>query len=159
MTRNNLFIISISLETTSTGGPIKYGDKIQLINQYGTKSYLDTCGHSSCSGGTYSVQTSTSPNRDSGSGTWEIKSATGTNIGELIKNGDKIHLINQYKKKSYLDTCGGSNGKYGVQTSTSPNRNTGSGTWKIILEGCIDYRNPDYRRQKYEKGKISENRL
>ena len=72
----------------------------------------------------------------------------------MIKNGDKIHLINQYKKKSYLDTCGNSNGKYGVQTSTSPNRDTGSGTWEIVLEGCIDY-----RLQKYEKGKIVENRL
>ena len=104
---------------------------------------------SSCSG-QYFVQTSVSPDRSgSGSGLWEIKSATGTSIGELIKNGDKIHLINQYKKKSYLDTCGGSNGKYGVQTSTSPNRDTGSGTWEIVLEGCIDY-----RLQKYEKGKI-----
>ena len=77
------------------GGSIRYGDQIQLINQYGTKSYLDTCGGSDCNG-KYSVQTSTSPNRDRGSGTWEIKSATGTKWGGLVKNGDKIHLINQY---------------------------------------------------------------
>ena len=144
-----------SASEPNIAGSIKYGDKIQLINQYGTKSYLDTCGHSSCSGGRYSVQTSTSPNRDHGSGTWEIKSASGINIGGLIKNGDKIHLINQYFiGKSYLDTCGNSNGNYGVQTSTSPNRDTGSGTWEIVLEGCIDY-----RLQKYEKGKNLENKL
>ena len=76
-----------------------------------------------------------------------------TSIGGLIKNGDKIHLINQYETKSYLDTNGGYNGKYRVQTSTSPNRHSGSGTWEIVMEGCIN------NGVEYEKGKISENRL
>ena len=117
----------------------RYGEKIHLINQYqyGNKSYLDTCGMSSCSG-QYFVQTSVSPDRHSGSGTWEIKSATGTKIGKLVKNGDKIHLMNQHGTKSYLDTCGSSiyaSEKYALQTSISHNRKSGSGTWEIVLEG------------------------
>ena len=124
-----------SASKPNIGGSIKYGDKIQLINQYGTKSYLDTCGGSR---GNFRLQTSKSPNRDSGSGTWQIKSASGTSIGESIRNGDKIHLINQFQTKSYLDTYVGFKGKYEVQTSTSPNRDSGSGTWEIVLEGCIN---------------------
>ena len=98
---------------------------------------MDTCNLSTCSG-QYFVQTSVSPDRSgSGSGIWEIKSATGTKIGELVKNGDKIHLMNQHGTKSYLDTCGSSlyGGKYALQTSTSHNRKSGSGTWEIVLEG------------------------
>ena len=50
--------------------------------------------------GQFSVQTSTVPNRSHGSGTWEIKIANATNIGQSIKDGDKIHLINQWKYQS-----------------------------------------------------------
>ena len=104
--------------------------KIHLINQYGTKSYLDSFGGSDCNG-QYGIQTSTKSNRDTGSGTWEIRSASKPNIGGSIKYGDKIQLINQYGRKSYLDTCGGYDGNYGLQTSLSPNRQSGSGTWEI----------------------------
>ena len=135
-----------SASEPNIGGSIKYGDKILLRNQYGTKSYLDTCGGSK---GNYRLQTSISPNRDSGSGTWEIKSARGTSIGESIRNGDKIHLINQYKTKSYLDAYGGFNGKYSLQTTANRNLDPGSRIWEIVLEGCINYR--------VKKGKISEN--
>ena len=68
-----------------------------------------------------------------------ISISLGTSIGGSIKNGDKIHLINQFERKSYLDTYVGSKGKYELQTSTSPNRDSGSGTWEIVLEGCINY--------------------
>ena len=109
--------------------PINRFAKIHLINQYGTKSYLDSSGGSDCNG-QYGIQTSTNSHRDKGSGTWEIISAY--NIGGPIKYGDKIQLINQHgKKNSYLDTCGGANGNYGLQTSTSSNRDSGSGTWEI----------------------------
>ena len=83
----------------------------------------------------WSVQTSTSSDRDSGTGTWQIIPADG--IGGPVKQGDKIHLLNQYGTKSYLDACGGStcSGQYFVQTSTSPNRDSGTGTWEIVLEG------------------------
>ena len=110
--------------------PINRFGKIHLINQYGTKSYLDSFGGSDCNG-QYGIQTSTNSNRDTGSGTWEIRSASEPNIGGSIKYGDKIQLINQYGRKSYLDTCGGSIGNYGLQTSLSPNRDRGSGTWEI----------------------------
>ena len=65
-------------------GPISYGDKIHLINQYvnrnGRKTYLDTCDDehlaawtpAACNG-TYHLQTSENPNRVNGSGTWEIE--------------------------------------------------------------------------------------
>ena len=84
-----------------------------------------------------------------------ISISLGTRIGGFVQNGDKIHLINQFQTKSYLDTYVGFKGKYEVQTSTSPNRDSGSGTWEIVLEGCNDYR----RYRQYEKGKILENRL
>ena len=110
--------------------------KIHLINQYGTKSYLDSLGGSDCNG-QYGIQTSTKSNRDTGSGTWEIRAAFPSNIGGSVKYGDKIQLINQYGTKSYLDTCGSTfcSGKYALQTSTSHNRKSGSGTWEIVLEG------------------------
>ena len=127
-----------SASESNIGGPIKYGDKIQLINQHGKKnSYLDTCGGSN---GNYGLQTSTSPNRDSGSGTWEIKSVgdiMGWKNGGSIKSGDKIHLKNRYGRASYLDTYGGFNGEYGLQTSPNPDRDSGSGTWKIVSEDCM----------------------
>ena len=132
-----------SASKPNIGGSIKYGDKIQLINQYGRKSYLDTCGGSN---GNYGVQTSTSPNRDGESGTWVIKAERdilGTKNGGLIKSGDKIQLKNRYGRMSYLDTFGGFNGEYGVQTSPNPDRDSGSGTWKIVSEKCFDMMNGD----------------
>ena len=74
-----------------------------------------------------------------------ISTSLGTRIGGFVKNGDKIHLLNQFQTKSYLDTYVGLTGKYELQTSTSPNRDSGSGTWEIVLEGCIN-----------QKGKIWE---
>ena len=64
--------------------PIKRFAKIHLINQYETKSYLDTCGDSTCNG-LYAVHTSRSVNRAPGSGTWEIRSANESNIGGSIR--------------------------------------------------------------------------
>ena len=82
--------------------PINSLAKIHLLNQYGTKSYLDACGYSTCSG-QYAIQTSTSPDRDSGTGTWQIIPVDDTNMKGSIKYGDKVHLLNQYGTKSYLD--------------------------------------------------------
>ena len=58
--------------------PINRFAKIYLINQYGTKQYLDSYGGSDCNGGQYGVKTSKYSNRDTGSGTWEIRSASET---------------------------------------------------------------------------------
>ena len=59
---------------------INYGDKIKLVNQYtsGTAvpnaGYLDSYGNLGILGGAqaYGVQTSAKPNRDGGSGTWQV---------------------------------------------------------------------------------------
>ena len=121
------------------GGPISYGDKIHLLNHFGTMSYLDTCGSSTClsSNGLFSLQTSKSP---LGSGTWEIISVDG--VGGYVKDGGRIHLQHLTNgTPSYLDTCEpstceGSQG-FKLQTSTNPSRHKGSGTWeiKIIYQG------------------------
>ena len=58
--------------------PINTFAKIHLINQYGTKQYLDSYGGSDCNGGQYGVKTSKYSNRDTGSGTWEIRPASET---------------------------------------------------------------------------------
>ena len=99
---------------------------------------MDTCGIETLEGcnGQYNLQTSISPDRDNGSGTWEISSEKC--IGGPVRNGDKIHLINQYETKSYLDTCSevtieGCDGTYHLQTTTNPDRDSGSGTWKIKI--------------------------
>ena len=57
--------------------------------------------------------------------------------GGSIKSGDKIHLRNRYGEMSFLDTYGGFNGEYGLQTSPNPDRDSGSGTWKIVSEACM----------------------
>ena len=56
--------------------PINRFAKIHLINQHGTKQYLDSYGGSDCNGGQWGVKTSTNSNRDTGSGTWEIRPAS-----------------------------------------------------------------------------------
>ena len=53
--------------------------KVHLLNQYGTKQYLDSYGGSDCNGGQYGVKTSSKSNRDTGSGTWEIRLASESN--------------------------------------------------------------------------------
>ena len=48
---------------------------IKLVNQLDhydpPKGYLDTCNHNDTNTG-FGVQTSSNPNRDGGSGTWQI---------------------------------------------------------------------------------------
>ena len=51
------------------------GDMVKLINQCNpANGYLDACGHSGRGG--YGVETSRKPNRDGGSGTWQIVLST-----------------------------------------------------------------------------------
>jgi len=122
-------------DLTNGSGPVMYGDKIKLINQYNpAKGYLDTFGIVNDDTG-YGVVTSSNPNRDGGSGTWEIVRNDLTNGSGPVMYGDKIKLINQYNPaKGYLDTFGIVNDDtgYGVVTSSNPNRDGGSGTWQLI---------------------------
>jgi hypothetical protein len=57
----------------------------------------------------------------------------------VIKNGDKVHLLNGYNawQGGYLDTNGNSTDgdTYNVSTNTSPTRDaSGTGTWILICE-------------------------
>jgi len=109
------------------------GGTIHLRNQYSSGSYLDTCGHATCGAGTkYGVSTSSSKNRDSGSGKWTIERANGH---APVQHGDVVHLKNHYGGGSYLDTCAhatcGAGTKYGVSTSSSKNRDSGTGKWTV----------------------------
>jgi hypothetical protein len=117
-----------------------YGSTYRIQNGYGGKwsdNYLDTRGQG-CDDNLLCVSTSTDKNRDSDSGTWKILSATGKAEGEPVLSGDKVYLQNQYGSGSggYLDTRGrGCEGNaYCVSTATSSNRDSGSGTWRLIKD-------------------------
>lgn len=87
------------------------------------------------------VSTHDNPNRENGSGSWEIISATGKTNGEPLAVGDKIHLKNMYPNAGYLDACGWTEhlrvfDKFldqsgAVFTTKSPNRENGTGIWTI----------------------------
>jgi hypothetical protein len=100
--------------------------------------YLDTCGL--CSGNYLQVSTSPVPDRDRGSGTWQILSANGKQTGDVVLANDVIYLLNQWAGGGvglggYLDTYGMSGDDYlDVSTSEFSNRDQGSGTWRILTE-------------------------
>jgi subtilisin family serine protease len=130
----------ISTSGKAVGSPVLVGDSVHLKNKYGPGSYLDTCGSSFCGGGNrFNVSTSSIPDRASGSGTWEIISASGKAVGSPVLTWDSVHLRNKYGHGPgfYLDTCGlascGGN-KYNVSASTNPDRGSGSGsgTWRFV---------------------------
>ena len=59
-----------SVNEPNMGGTIKDGDKIHVISQFESKSYLDVCFNPKCAEALYSTQTSASVN--CATGTWEI---------------------------------------------------------------------------------------
>jgi len=124
-------LVSWSLdEMSKMADAVCYGDKVKLINQYNpSKGYLDMCGHSNDG---FGVSTSPSPNRDGGSGTWQVVENSQAGGTGPVKYGDMVKLVNQYdRSKGFLDTRGHSNDGFGVSTSPNPNRDNGSGTWQI----------------------------
>ena len=116
-----------------------YGSTYRIQNGYSgwSENYLDTRGEG-CEGNLLCVSTSTNFDRVSGSGTWIISSATGKAVGDPVLSGDQVYLQNQYGagQGGYLDTRGkGCEGNLlCVSTATSSNRDSGSGTWRIIKE-------------------------
>lgn len=116
-----------------------YGTTYRIQNGFGgwSANYLDTRGQG-CEDNLLCVSTSTNFNRDSGSGTWIISSATGKAVGEPVLSGDQVYLQNQYSSGAggYLDTRGyGCEGNFlCVSTATSSKRDSGSGTWRIIKD-------------------------
>lgn len=114
---------------------LKYGQTYKIVNGYGNwqGGYLDTRGRG-CSENLLCVSTANSSNRDSGSGSWKILSKTGKT--GVVKSLDDVYLQNQYAQGAggYLDTRGRgcSENLLCVSTANSAERDSGSGTWKII---------------------------
>ncbi|MDQ4121188.1 MAG: winged helix-turn-helix domain-containing protein [Acidobacteriota bacterium] len=142
---------------------IYIGSIVHLQNRYPNDgSYLDAWGavwskpeFKQVPTQTMFVSTHDNPDRDNGSGSWEIVSASGKSSGEPLEVGDRIHLKNMYPNAGYLDACGWVEHlrvfeKYldqtgAVFTTRSPNRDNGTGIWivrsateekgSLVLEG------------------------
>jgi len=94
----------VSTDGKTDGESLAVGDRIHLKNMYPNAGYLDACGwvehlpmfrsYSSQSG---TVFTTNSPDRDSGSGTWTVRSATRPD-GNLISEGDSIALESNLRR-------------------------------------------------------------
>lgn len=127
----------------AVGTPVLVNDDVYLFNQWsGNGGYLETRGYEKDYGTTGNflcVSTATVSNRDNGSGTWKIVSATGSPAGTAVSENAEIHLQNGWNKfgGGYLDTKGYQKdyAKTGnwlcVSTATGPKRDGKSGTWKI----------------------------
>ena len=128
---------------------IKIGSIVHLQNRYPNDgSYLDAWGtvwskpeFAQVPTEMMFVSTHDNPNRDNGSGSWEIVSASGKSDGEPLEVGDRIHLKNMYPNAGFLDACGWtehlrvfdkfSDQTGAVFTTKSPNRDNGTGVWIV----------------------------
>jgi Ricin-type beta-trefoil lectin domain-like len=126
----------ISATGKAVSAEVLVNDAIHLRNLYGDNGgYLDVCGHANCGGNKYLVSTSDSKDRDTGSGSWRVYAGASSPPDSTVREGDPVHLLNGYAnwQGGYLDACGHAPApsKYGVSTSDSRDRDTGSGTWKF----------------------------
>ncbi len=128
---------------------IKIGSIVHLQNRYPNDgSYLDAWGavwskpeFNQVPTETMFVSTHNNPNRDNGSGSWEIVASNGKSKNEPLTVGDRIHLKNMYPNAGYLDACGWTehlrvfenflDQTGAVFTTRSPNRDNGTGVWII----------------------------
>ena len=114
------------------GTPVNSFDRIYLVNQYGTPTYLDTRGRG-CQDNNLCVSTAAGSDRDSHSGTWLIIKDQ-WQVGP-VNAGDTVRLMNGYADWSggYLDTraAGCQSNVLCVSTSATYNRDTGSTTWRM----------------------------
>ncbi|MCY7348442.1 MAG: winged helix-turn-helix domain-containing protein [Pyrinomonadaceae bacterium] len=150
-------IENITVDATSEKPQIKVGSIVNLRNQYSDEAgYLDAWGvvrnkpeFSQVPTETMFVSTHPNPNRDNGSGSWEIVSATGKRNGETLVFGDKIHLRNRHPNSDYLDNCGWimdmpvfksvlNIEKFAVFTTNSKDRDDGTGTWIVKSDAESD---------------------
>ena len=88
----------VSANGKSDGEPLAVGDRIHLKNMYPNAGYLDACGwiehlrfFYNYSDQSAAVFTTISADRDNGSGTWTIKSATEADRSPVLE-GDSIAL-------------------------------------------------------------------
>lgn len=134
---------------------IKIGSIVNLQNRYPNDgSFLDAWGavwskpeFQKVPTETMFVSTHEKPDRDIGSGSWEIVSASGKSNSEPLLVGDRIHLMNMYPNAGYLDACGWaehlpvfenfSDQTGAVFTTQSPNRDNGTGIW-IVRSGTAE---------------------
>lgn len=149
--KSGKFIVTVTLNRLNVIGDviIKIGSTVNLQNRYpNAGGYLDAWGQvwskpefSIVPTETKFVSTHKNPNRENGSGSWEIVSATGKSNGEPLLVGDRVHLKNRYPNGGYLDSCGWvrdmpvfkeyTDQMTAVFTTKSNNRDNGTGTWII----------------------------
>lgn len=147
------FIVNVTLTRPAVieNQQIKIGSVVHLQNQnLNGSGYLDAWGSvknkpefSIVPTETMFVSTHENLNRDNGSGSWEIVSATGKGNGATLIFGDKIHLRNRHPDAGYLDNCGWIKDmpvfksvlnieKFAVFTTPSKNRDSdGTGIWIV----------------------------
>jgi hypothetical protein len=116
--------------------PLLFGNKYHLHNGFQdyAHGFLDTRGYG-CEGNLRCVSTAPSSDRDSGSGTWIVRSADGKADGTPVLGGDLVTLENQFgPAKSFLDTRNhGCEGNFRcVSGATTTTRDGPSGVWKIV---------------------------
>jgi hypothetical protein len=129
----------LSAQGKSNGSAVTEGDLVYLANKYPYGSsgalvtgpfggFLDARG-GGCQNNALCVSTSANQNRDSGSGTWKIEGS-----GETIYSEQSLRLRNQYNG-TYLDVRGGGcmSNILCVSTSTSLDRDSGSGSWRFEI--------------------------
>lgn len=144
----SLLMFSLMMFSFAQAQTLKYGDVIHLQNGWRNfeGGFLDTRGyqkHFEKTGNHLCVSTATDKNRDGGSGTWLIVSATGKAFGTPVLVGDDIHLENAWNKfqGGFLDTRGYqkdfeiTGNHLCVSTALVKNRDNGSGVWKIVMPG------------------------
>jgi hypothetical protein len=133
-----------SAEGKANGEPVMSGDKVYFKNRYPLGAdntppfglfggYLDTRG-AGCEGNVLCVTTSLTPNTNINTSVWKIVADR-----HSLYLGQPMRLQNQYANPgglTYLDTRG--DGCAGnllcVSASLSPNRDQGSGTWRLLNE-------------------------
>ncbi len=148
-TRESNADVTLSRNALKQERQIKIGSIVHLQNRYPNDgSYLDAWGEvwskpefKQVPTETMFVSTHNNPDRDNGSGSWEIVSASGKEKGEPLAVGDRIHLKNMYPNAGYLDACGWTehlpvfnqflDQTGAVFTTKSPNRDNGTGIWII----------------------------
>ncbi|MFT3742892.1 MAG: transcriptional regulator [Pyrinomonadaceae bacterium] len=148
-----------SRKVANVNSQIRIGSIVNLQNRYPNDgSYLDAWGavwakpeFRQVPTETMFVSTHVDPNRDNGSGSWEIISASGKGKEEPLVVGDRIHLRNMHPNAGYLDACGWTEHlsvfeKFqdqtgAVFTTRSPNRDNGTGTW-IIRSATLEDGSP-----------------
>ena len=143
--------VSVSSFSSTPVVPLVYGQTYYLQNGYNNYAggFLDT-DDIGCQGDLLCVSTASTPIRDSGSGTWMILPVTpGRALGDKVQSGDAVQLANVYGYTTvgaenagglvnfggFLDTSGQGcqDNLLCVATSSSSNRDSGSGTWRIEL--------------------------